>query len=153
MPLDFDASQGVVLREIIATAPSPVTVAPFNRHGRLDAFVFDSDVGVFIKYSTKRVTPWPFTFHIDQVSELLDLEVEHSTSFVAFVCGVDGIATIPMATLHELVTFRESEQAWIRVERKPRTLYSLSGNRGVLPNKVAKGVDPIIQALKGLRGI
>jgi hypothetical protein len=148
MSLDFEASQGLVLRAIIVGATPPISVEPFNRHGRLDAFVFDRKVGVFIKYSTKRLTPWPFTFHIEQVSELLDLETEYSTAFVVFVCGVDGLVTIDMATLHDLVSFKESEQAWLRIERKPRTLYSLSGNRAELTNKVPRGVVPIIGALR-----
>ena len=148
MSLDFEASQGLVLRAVLVTASSPVLVEPFNRHGRLDAFIFQHKVGVFIKYSTMRMTPWRFTFHIEQVSELLDLETQYATAFVVFVCGVDGLVTIDMATLHDLVSFKETEQAWLRIERKPRTLYALSGNRSELPNKVARGVSPIIEALR-----
>lgn len=148
MSLDFEASQGLVLRAVLVSDGPPISVAPFNRHGRLDAFVFQEKVGVFIKYSTKRLSPWPFTFHIEQVSELLDLETEYSTAFVVFVCGVDGLLTIDMATLHDLVSFKESEQAWVRIERKPRTLYSLSGNRAELAGKVPRGVAPIVNALR-----
>ncbi len=110
--------------------------------------MFDGKVGVFIKYSAMRLTPWRFTFHIEQVSELLDLEIEYEMAFVVFVCGVDGLVTLDMATLHELVTFRTSEQAWVRIDRKPRTLYSLAGNRAELKNKIPRGVAPIMAALR-----
>lgn len=147
MSVDFETSQGVVLREIIA-GTTTVNVAPYNRHGRLDAFVFGGKVGVFVKYSTKRMSPWRFTFHIDQVSELLDLEAEHPNTFMVFVCGVDGLVTLDIATVHELVSFQDTEQAWLRIDRKPRTLYGLAGNRAALENKVARGVEPILSALE-----
>jgi hypothetical protein len=148
MSRDFEAFHGIVLRSIIVSVGCSVAVEPFNRHGRLDAYVFDSKVGVFVKYSTKRMTPWPFTFHIDQVSELLDLEIEHPNAFVVFACGVDGLVAIEMATLHELVDFKQTEQAWVRIERRPRMLYSLSGNRGELANKVPRGIARVVEAIR-----
>ena len=147
----FQASQGLVLREIIVGAARSVSVSPYNRFGRLDAYIFDKAVGVSIRYSTKRLSPWPFTFHIAQVSELLDLEVECRACFASFVCGIDEIVTIDMATLHELVSFKANEQAWLRIARKPRSLYSLVGNRAVLNRKVPRGATPIIDALRELR--
>jgi hypothetical protein len=52
-----------------------------------------------------------------------------------------------MATLHELVSFKEKNQAWVRVARRPRSLYSVSGNRGGLGTKIPRGVDAIVGAI------
>ena len=147
MSVDQDTCQGLVLRAVIVESGRSVRVLPYNRHGRLDAFVFEDRVGVFIKYSTRTESPWRFTFHIEQVSELLDMEVEYPSAFAVFVCGADGVATIDLATLHDLVSFRETEQAWLRIERQPRSLYSIAGNRAELRSKVPRGVSPIIAAL------
>lgn len=145
---EYERFQGVVLRRIIVGANAPVKVTPFERDGRVNAYVLDDRIGLFIKHSGKRMAPWSFTFHIEQVSDLLDLEAAYPKSFVAFVCGNDGVVVLSVGTVHRLVTFEESESAWIRVSRKPRSMYDVSGNKAELPNKLARGCDSIIEALK-----
>jgi hypothetical protein len=109
--------------------------------------VINGKFGIFIKHSAKRMTPWRFTFTIDQASDLLDLETRLTQSFTVFVCGDDGLVTLSMATLHEIVSFQESEHAWVRIDRKPRTQYSVSGNRADLTYKVPTGTSPIHEAM------
>lgn len=145
---EYELHQGIVLRQVIVGASLPVRISPFNRQGRINAFVLNEKIGVFIKHSSKRMSPWSFTFHLDQVSDLRELEALHAPSFISFVCGKDGVATISIETLHQLVSFDEQPQAWVRVSRKPRTLYSLSGNRNNLPNKLAQGIESIYIALQ-----
>ena len=53
-----------------------------------------------------------------------------------------------MASLHEIVSFQESEKAWVRIERKPRSQYGVYGNRAELPRKVANGISVIIESLR-----
>src|SRR5438045_1511769 len=144
---DYEVYQGLVLRHLVANSQCQIAIRPFSTHGRISSFILNDKVGVFIKYSSKRLPPWRFTFHIDQVSDILDLEAAYFSSFVAFVCGKDGLLSLDMATLHSLVSFAETEQAWLRMERKPRSLYSVAGNRGELPNKLAKGAAAIFSAL------
>lgn len=145
---EYERFQGAVLRRIIVGAHAAVRVAPFERDGRVNAYVLDERIGLFVKHSGKRMSPWSFTFHLDQVADLLDLEAAFPKSFVAFVCGEDGVAVLDVGTLHELVTFEDSESAWVRVSRKPRSMYDVHGNRSELPNKLARGCDPIIDSLK-----
>lgn len=148
---DYELYQGIALRQIVVAANKAVQVTPFERDGRVNAYVLDGNVGLFIKHSSKRMTPWPFTFHIEQVADLLDLEIAHPTSFVAFVCGMDGLVAIDVATLHQLVSFETSESAWIRISRKPRSMYSVSGNRDEMPNKVGRGATIIVDAIQEKR--
>ena len=98
------------------------------------------------------MSPWRFTFTIDQAADLLDLETKLTQSFSVFVCGDDGLVTLNMADLHEIVSFQESEHAWVRIDRKPRSQYSISGNRAELPYKVPTGTSPIHDTMvKSLR--
>jgi hypothetical protein len=145
---EYERFQGVILRQIIVGAHKAVKVTPFERDGRVNAYVLDDLLGLFIKHSGKRMAPWSFTFHIEQASDLLDLEAAFPKSFVAFVCGNDGVVVLDVGTVHRLVTFEESESAWIRVNRKPRSMYEVHGNKSEMPNKLARGCDIIIDALK-----
>ena len=94
---DYEFYQGVVLRNLIVNADFSVMVRPFVREGRISAFVINSRIGVFMKHSTKRMSPWRFTFGLDQVSDLLDLEAKYFDSFVVFICGSDGLVTLDVA--------------------------------------------------------
>ncbi len=65
-----------------------------------------------------------------------------------FVCGTDGLVTLSFADLHTIVSFQESENAWVSVSRPPRAQYELSGNRGELEYKVVRGISLIHDTLK-----
>ena len=144
---EYENYQGLVLRHLIVGAGVPITLAPFVTRGRVSAFILNFKIGVFVKHSSKRMSPWRFTFHIDQVADLLDLEDAYFTSFVAFVCGSDGLVSLDIGTVHTLVKFDDKEQAWIRITRNPRSMYDVAGNRAELPKKTARGPGPIISAV------
>lgn len=114
----------------------------------MNAFVVNGRIGVYMKHSSKRMSPWRFTFTIEQAADLLDLEHKFPDSFVVFVCGTDGLVTVSFADLHTIVSFEESENAWVSISRPPRNQYEVAGNRGELPNKVARGIGIIPQTLK-----
>jgi hypothetical protein len=145
---EYEFYQGAVLRNIIVGADYSVMVRPFVREGRISAFVINSRIGIFMKHSAKRMSPWRFTFSLEQVSDLLDLEGKYFDSFVVFVCGDDGLVTLDVASLHQIFTFDDAEKAWIAIERKPRSQYTVRGNRTELPNKMANGTALILDAIK-----
>src|SRR5262249_25651252 len=68
--------------------------------------------------------------------------------FVVFVCGEDGLVTLDVGNLHQIVTFEDAEKAWVAVERKPRSQHSVRGNRAELQYKVANGTTVIHDTLK-----
>jgi hypothetical protein len=145
---EYEFYQGVVLRNIIVEASAPIMLKPFVREGRLSAFVVNAKFGLFIKHSKKRMSPWRFTFTLEHVADLLDLEARYFDSFVFFVCGDDGVVALDVGTLHEVVTFDNGETAWIAIERTPRSQYSVRGNRAELPRKVPRGVAPLLETMK-----
>src|SRR5947207_718747 len=100
-----------------------------------------------MKHSTKRMSPWRFSFTLEQVSDLLDLEAKYFDSFVVFICGEDGLVTLDVGALHEVVTFDNVETAWVSIDRKPRSQYGVRGNRSELQRKVPHGVAPIFDAM------
>lgn len=145
---EYEFYQGVVLRNIIVNADHSVMVRPFVREGRLSAFVINSRIGVFMKHSAKRISPWRFTFSLEQVSDFLDLEGKYFDSFAVFICGRDGLVTLDAASLHQIFTFEDVEKAWVAIERKPRSQYSVWGNRAELPCKISNGTALIHENIK-----
>jgi hypothetical protein len=147
MPDEYEFYQGAVLRQLVIESDSSITFRPFVHEGRINAFVLNGRVGLYIKHSSKRMSPWRFSFTIEQVADLLDLEAKYPDSFIAFVCETDGIVTLSCRDLHEIVSFQETENAWIRIERPPRNQYELIGNRGHLETKVARGIGSVVETL------
>lgn len=149
---DYEFYQGLVLRNIIVNSDNSVMLRPFVREGRISAFVINSKIGVFMKHSAKRMSPWRFTFSLEQVSDLLDLEGKYFDSFVVFICGEDGLVTLDVGSLHQIFTFDDVDKAWIAIERKPRSQYTVWGNRTELPNKISRGTSLIQETMKSRIG-
>jgi hypothetical protein len=144
---DVELIQGAVLRQVVVGAAGPVRIAPREKAGRVNTFIVNEAVGLHVKHSTKRMSPWLFTFHLDHLAELTEVQKECRDTFVALVCGTDGIATLDSKALQSIIRFDSSEQAWIRVKREKRAMYGVSGNSSELTHKIARGVAPVHSAL------
>jgi|SRR6185369_10689719 len=145
---EYEFYQGIVLRQLVVNSDFSLMLRPYEKQGRINAFVVNGKIGVFLKHSAKRMSPWRFTFSIEQVADLLDLTAAFSSSFVVFVCGDDGLVTLDVASLYDIVTLQDTENAWVRIERPRRAQYAISGNKADLPNKVPNGVLQIIQTIR-----
>lgn len=145
---EYEFYHGAVLRQLILESDQSLTIRPFVREGRVNAYVVNGRVGLYVKHSSKRMSPWRFTFTIEQAADLLDLETRYPESFMILVCETDGIVTLDCLQLHNVVSFHESENAWIRVERPPRAQYDLGGNKGELGNKLPRGMAQVVESLQ-----
>ena len=141
---EYEFYQGAVLRQLVVGSLSSITITPFVREGRISAFILNGRIGVHIKHSSKRMSPWRFSFTIEQAADLLDLEARFPTSFAVFVCETDGLVTLGLGELHDIVSFQETEHAWVRIDRPPRSQYGISGNKAELRRKVPRGIDIIL---------
>jgi hypothetical protein len=146
MPDDYEFYQGAVLRQLVVGSDISLSFRPFVREGRIAAFVMNGRVGIYVKHSSKRMSPWRFTFTIEQAADLLDLEARYPDSFLVFVCESDGVVALSFAELHSLVDFTQSDNAWVTISRPPRAQYHITGNRGELDRKVSRGIAAILEA-------
>ena len=138
---EYEFYQGAALRQLIVGGASSLTFRPFVREGRITAFVLNARFGIYVKHSSKRMSPWRFTFTIEQAADLLDLEIKYPDSFLIFVCETDGLVTVSFPDLHDIVDFQQTDNAWVSISRPPRAQYSITGNKGELGRKVSRGVD------------
>ena len=61
---------GALLHELTLNHGGAVTIEPRDNHGRPNTFILNSKVGVYIKHSTKRLSPWTYTFTKEHLSEV-----------------------------------------------------------------------------------
>jgi hypothetical protein len=145
---EYEFYQGVVLRQLVVNTDLFVMLRPYEKQGRINAFIVNGKIGIFIKHSAKRMSPWSFTFTLEQVSDLLDLTTDYPDTFVIFVCDDDGIVTLKVSDFYAIVNLQDTDKAWIRIERPPRTQYAVSGNRAELPFKVPTGILQVLETLR-----
>jgi len=151
MIAEYKFYHGVVLAELINLMDRAVSINELHEEGRLSSYVIDDRLGLQIKHSTNRLTPWQFTFTKQNLLQLLTMRTHHKMVFVALVCHDDGIVTLTLEEAISILSSGESQQAWIRVERRRNEWYTVNGGAAELPNKKPQGVQAIIQALSESR--
>lgn len=92
---------------------------------------------LLIKFSSKRLTPWTFTFPERQVRACVAYAALRPI-MLCLVCGSDGIVAVANETAISLLgSPPEGSQSWIRASRRKRERYGVSGLGGDLRTKVA----------------
>lgn len=84
---------GVVLFRLVQEASNPVTIERVTSTSN-SAFLVNSNTIIYPKYSTKRLSPWPFQFSTQQFTELAALAQAYPKVFLLMICGRDGIVSI-----------------------------------------------------------
>jgi hypothetical protein len=136
--------QGTALRQIILSAGRPVSISVADTSGRVDSFSIER-TGFQIKYSTKRLSPWNFSFTADQMFEVAGLARTFGSSvWMVLVCGVDGVVCLRAKEFLSITESRPGGVCSIRVYRNKKTMYRVCGNARELPAAKARGVDEMV---------
>lgn len=151
MIADYKFYHGVVLAQLVDKMAGPLSIDELVEDGRLCSYILDDKVGLLIKHSSNRLPPWGFTLSIPNLLDLLSLRQRLESVFVVFVCHKVGMVTVTLDEVAAMITPGESEQAWLRINRRPGQWYEVSGGAGELPKRKPRGVAPIIQALSANR--
>lgn len=106
------------------------------------AYVVDERIALYVKYSTKRMTPWQFSFADVHQREISDLRGELDEVFVILVCGFDGVACLSGAQYGRLLDDEFRPMEWIKAVRKSREKYTLTGSDSLASFKVADSDYP-----------
>ena len=141
---EYELYHGAVLRELIVRAPGPLLVEKCDQIGRVNTYLLNGRTGIQIKHSAKRLPPWQFTFNHESLTELNTLIAGHPTSWIALVCGMDGIVALTVAEFRTLTDVTNVTARYIRVDRDRNTMYRIFGNTGKLQNAKPRGVAGVI---------
>jgi hypothetical protein len=148
---EYKFYHGVVLAELVNLRAGHLTINELTEEGRLSSYVLDNSIGLQIKHSTNRLHPWQFTFTKANLVQLLALQQSYSIVFIVLVCHRDGMVSLTLQEVTEILAPGESEQAWIRVDRRKNQLYTVSGGVAELAGKRPQGVQKIVHALEASR--
>ena len=139
---------GAVLAELVDILDQAVSIDELVEEGRLTSYVLDGKVGLQVKHSSDRMSPWKFTFTAANIRELGFLQMTHANSFVVLVCNDDGMVCLRVDELVSLISIGKGDQASIRVSRHRNQLYEVSSGSSELPTRRPDGLMPIIERLK-----
>src|SRR4051812_30352384 len=113
---DVDMYHGVVLRQLVLSSGGSSQIGVADLVGRVDTFHIDK-TAFQIKHSTKRLSPWQFTYAVAQLDELSALRRTYVQVWAFFVCGRDGVVALSFDELESLVKIGDGGTGWLRVSR------------------------------------
>ena len=102
----------------------------------------EKTIGIFIKYSGKRLTPWRYSIYREEQEEMKLLEDACNTVFLLLVNRNDGIACLEYGYLKQLLDDSFEDVEWISVNRKRGEEYGLKGKDGKLNRKIPRNLYP-----------
>jgi hypothetical protein len=128
---------GSFLASLIDNSHAPVEVTrefPGDNH----LYVFNNKVGAYVTYSSKRMSPWTFSFEPKQVRSILDLFNRHEDAFVILVCGFETTAVLHKSEVNQLLLQERSSNSSITIRTGHDKKLAVKGSAGELKNKIAK---------------
>lgn len=144
MVREFELYHGVVFLRLAEMSHSPLQIwrhaCPSN--GAYILSGVGSMAGLYIKYSTKRMSPWRFSFTAPHQSEINDLKANCGEVFVALVCGQDGVVVLNFQELKQILDHNFEESEWVSVQRGRRQMFSVRGTDGELDFKIGDSEFP-----------
>lgn len=133
---DFEFYHGLVFSRLLHETGMEIALKTTADSGN-SSYVVSRCGGLYIKYSTKRLSPWHFSFNTAHLHEIRQLQTQTRAIVIALVCGRDGIATLTFAEFKFVLGETLRDAGWISVSRKKAEMYAVKGSCGELSHKVA----------------
>jgi hypothetical protein len=137
---EFEFYHGAVLVKIVQS-DKKTTINSYPSHSR-SSYVVNSNIGLYIKHSSNRLSPWSFSFSKSHQDEIDAMQRELGSVYIAFVCGKDGIACLSYDEFKMVLNDIHDDYEWVRISRRPREKYAISGSDGKLKVKIAHNHFP-----------
>lgn len=132
---EYEFYNGVVLNRLIRKG-KPIKIDVFPTSGN-NSFMINEKVGLYIKYSTKKISPWRFSFTREHQEEMKIMRDLLENIYLILICGKDGIACIEYEELKQVLDEYYEEVEWVSASRLKREQYSIKGSNGKLDFKIA----------------
>lgn len=143
---ELDRYHGVVLRQIVAANRDPLRIGVADLAGRLDVFCVEG-AAFQVKHSSKRMSPWQFTYAPENLAELRKLQERYSPVWVFLVCGQDGVVGLSADEAIVMADAGSGGSGWLRVSRSRNSMYRVSGATGAMARPKPRGVQGFLAEL------
>ena len=140
MSKKFEFFHGLALVRIIHNSKNPVSISRYSDATNSSYVVHN--IGLFVKHSTNRMSPWQFSFHKQHLDEILEIRGKLGKVYTILVCNDDGIVCLSFDELNQLVNSCSDKVESIRVVRGPREKYEVSGSAGKHKLKIGNSDFP-----------
>ncbi|MFA6077289.1 MAG: hypothetical protein WC735_04420 [Candidatus Paceibacterota bacterium] len=134
---EFEFFHGVIFSKILHASQKQISIKPFPTSDNA-SYVLNDKVGIYIKYSTKRLSPWRFSFQKRHQDEILEMQNAIGETFLLLVCNDDGVACLSFEELRQVLNESHEEVEWVSVTRTKGKMYSVKGSDGQLEFKLGK---------------
>ena len=106
-------------------------------------YLVNQKSGIYLKYSTKRISPWQFTFLPDHLNEIATIESKIKSLFLVLICNDNGICCLDYQEIAQLLLVGNMDQTKsIRVSRSTHEKYAVLGSDGKLKHKIGNSDFP-----------
>lgn len=141
MTNEFEFFHGLVFARIVHGTRRSISIKTF-RSASNAAYVINGTIGLYVKYSAKRMTPWRFTFKQEHQIEIARMSAKLEAVFLILVCNDDGIVCLDSGELAQILSGRDEPIEWISASRQRRQMYAIRGSNGELDFKIGQNEFP-----------
>ncbi len=139
---EFEFFHGIVFARILHCAKkNEVKIKPYLSSDNA-SYVINDKIGIYIKYSSKRMTPWRFTFKKEHQDEIELMKKDLKDVFLLLVCNDDGIVCMSYPELKQILDDQHDPIESISVKRQKREMYAIKGSNGKLGFKIGPNDFP-----------
>ena len=139
---EFEFFHGVVFARILHRISEPINITTYPTSDN-SSYILNNTIGLYIKYSSKRMSPWRFTFLKEHQDEILDMKTKLVDVFTLLICNDDGVAFLDFNELKQVLNQEHNPLEWISVARGPREKYEVKGQDGKLRLKIGNCDFPL----------
>ena len=134
---EFEFFHGAVFARMLHATQQAITIAPWSALDNA-SYVLDGKKGIYIKYSTKRLSPWRFSFQGRHYEQIVKMRSDIGEVFVVLVCNGDGAVVLTFDEFQQVVKDDAEAVQWISAARNRRQMYLIKGSDGELAFKIGK---------------
>jgi len=105
-------------------------------------YLINTDRHLFVKYSTKKKSPWQFTFNPIDFKAMVSNNIKGAKVYIALVCGRSTICALTISELNDIVDLTAKSVQTVTVKVPSGGSCHVHGSDGELKNAVAHNAFP-----------
>lgn len=145
---DYERYHGLVIRELAIESPHGIHIKARDVHGIINCFVVNEVIGLFIKHSSNRLSPWVFSFTKDNLTEIELLSEDTKNTYICLVCGYDGFLTLSLSEFNQIASRKKGDASLnLHVKRRKRQMYTVGGREKLERSKSRGFSSDMLQAI------